>query len=124
VSDDNAYVESLFKTAKYRPQFPTAGFADLDAARAWAADFVHWYNVDHRHSGIGYVSPAQRHSGQDTSILANRHVVYTQACQRHPARWSRHTRNWSPIGVVALNPERDSVVEFAATTTHSHPRAA
>jgi putative transposase len=124
VSDDNAYVESLFKTAKYRPQFPATGFADLEAARAWAASFVHWYNVEHRHSGIGYVSPAQRHSGQDKAILAHRHVVYTHARQTNPARWSRHTRNWSHIGVVALNPERDSVVELAATTTHSQPRTA
>jgi len=51
VSDDNALVESLFRTAKYRPEFPTKGFADLEAARQWAATFVHWYNHDHRHSG-------------------------------------------------------------------------
>ena len=74
VSDDNAYAESLFRTAKYRPEFPAKGFVDLDAARAWATDFVHWYNVDHRHSGIRYVSPAQRHGvapwGQ-VSHLAN-----------------------------------------------------
>jgi transposase InsO family protein len=57
VSDDNAYAESLFRTAKYRPEFPAKGFADLDGARAWAFAFVHWYNVDHRHSGIRYVSP-------------------------------------------------------------------
>ena len=58
VSDDNAYAESLFRTAKYRPEFPAKGFADLDAARTWAAEFVRWYNYDHRHSGIRYVSPA------------------------------------------------------------------
>ena len=51
VSDDNAFVESLFRTAKYRPEFPAAGFADLGAAREWAREFVHWYNHDHRHSG-------------------------------------------------------------------------
>jgi transposase InsO family protein len=60
VSDDNAFVESLFRTAKYRPEFPAAGFADLGAAREWAREFAHWYNHDHRHSGIRYVSPAQR----------------------------------------------------------------
>jgi transposase InsO family protein len=60
VSDHNAYAESLFRTAKYRPEFPAKGFADLDAARVWAAAFVRWYNHDHRHSGIRYVSPAQR----------------------------------------------------------------
>ena len=110
VSDDNAYAESLFRTAKYRPEFSTKGFADLDAARTWAASFVHWYNVDHRHSGIGYVAPAQRHAGDDHAILAARHALYTQAHELTPARWSGRTRNWTPIGAVTLNPERDSVV--------------
>lgn len=110
VSDDNAFVESLFRTAKYRPEFPERGFADLDAARRWATGFVHWYNVEHRHSGIRYVSPAQRHAGQDVVILAARAAVYAQARERHPARWSRDTRDWSPITVVTLNPERDTVV--------------
>ncbi len=110
VSDDNAYAESLFRTAKYRPEFPSKGFADLDAARAWAASFVHWYNVEHRHSGIRYVSPAQRHAGQDHDILAARHTLYTQARELNPTRWSGKTRDWSPIGAVTLNPERDSVI--------------
>jgi len=110
VSDDNAYAESLFRTAKYRPEFPAKGFADLDAARAWAASFVQWYNVDHRHSGIRYVAPAQRHAGDDHAILAARHALYTQARELSPARWSGRTRNWTPIGAVTLNPERDSVV--------------
>ncbi|MGH8760952.1 MAG: transposase, partial [Burkholderiales bacterium] len=110
VSDDNAYAESLFRTAKYRPEFPTQGFADLAKARTWAAGFVAWYNVDHRHSGIGYVSPAQRHAGDDHAILAARHALYTQARERHPARWSGATRNWSPVGAVTLNPERDAIV--------------
>ncbi len=86
VSDDNAYAESLFRTAKYRPEFPVKGFADLDAARTWAMAFVHWYNFDHRHSGIRYVSPAQRHAGEDHVILAARHELYLQAQARHPAR--------------------------------------
>src|SRR5439155_21049694 len=73
VSDDNAFVESLFRTAKYRPEFPTKGFVDLGEARALAARFVHWYNHEHRHSGIRYVSPAQRHAGHDAGILAARH---------------------------------------------------
>jgi putative transposase len=63
VSDDNAYAEALFRTAKYRPDFPSAGFADLAEARQWAAAFVRWYNHEHRHSGIRYVTPAQRHAG-------------------------------------------------------------
>lgn len=110
VSDDNAFAESLFRTAKYRPEFPAKGFDDLDAARSWAAAFVRWYNVDHRHSGIRYVSPAQRHAGEDHAILAARHALYITARERNPARWSCHTRNWTPIAAVTLNPERDSVV--------------
>jgi putative transposase len=124
VSDDNAYPEALFRTAKYRPEFPTRGFDDLEAARAWAAGFVHWYNVDHRHSGIRYVSPTQRHAGEDHAILAARHALYVQARERNPARWSRHTRDWSPIGAVTLNPERDSAVTTTARSADKRPLAA
>jgi len=124
VSNDNAFAESLFRTAKYRPEYPAKGFADLDTARAWGAEFVRWYNEDHRHSGIGYVTPAQRHSGQDRAILAARHEVYLQAQQRNPSRWSGATRNWSPIGAVTLNPERDAIVKAyvtAANDEHALP---
>ena len=115
VSDDNAYAESLFRTAKYRPEFPATGFADLEQARAWAAAFVHWYNFDHRHSGIRYVSPSQRHAGDDHAILAARHALYLRARERNPARWSGNTRNWSPIGAVTLNPERDCIIKSHST---------
>lgn len=124
VSDDNAYAESLFRTAKYRPEFPAKGFADLDEARAWAAQFVRWYNHDHRHSGIRYVSPAQRHAGEDHSILAARHALYTRARELHPARWSGATRNWSPIGPVTLNPERDSIIKTHSAVDDIQPMAA
>jgi putative transposase len=124
VSDDNAYAEALFRTAKYRPEFPAQGFADLEAARAWGANFVHWYNFEHRHSGIRYVSPAQRHAGDDHAILAARHALYLEARERNPARWSGQTRNWSPIGPVTLNPERDSVVAMAADAPLKQPLAA
>jgi putative transposase len=124
VSDDNAYAESLFRTAKYRPEFPARGFASLDDARAWAAEFVRWYNVDHRHSGIRYVSPQQRHTGGDQAILAARHELYVRAQQRNPARWSGKTRDWSHIGVVTLNPERDAVVSMAVDAQHTQQKAA
>jgi transposase InsO family protein len=116
VSDDNAYVEALFRTAKYRPEFPVTGFADLDTARAWAMRFVHWYNVEHRHSGIGYVSPAQRHVGLDRDILAARQALYETARERHPARWARNTRDWTPAAIVTLNPERDHVAATSKET--------
>jgi len=111
VSDDNAYAESLFRTAKYRPEFPAKGFAELGDARAWALSFVRWYNVEHRHSGIRYVSPAQHHAGEDLAILAARHALYASARNRNPARWSGKTRNWTPVGAVTLNPERDCIVK-------------
>ena len=124
VSDDNAYAESLFRTAKYRPEFPTKGFADLDQARDWAANFGHWYNFDHRHSGIRYVSPAQRHAGDDHAILAARHALYINARELNPARWSGNTRNWAPIGPVTLNPERDSIIKTHLAGNHNQPLAA
>jgi len=124
VSDDNAYAESLFRTAKYRPEFPAKGFADLDEARSWAAGFVRWYNHDHRHSGIRYVSPAQRHAGEDHAILAARHALYTRARALNPARWSGATRNWSPVGPVTLNPERESVVTAHPASKDIQPLAA
>ena len=124
VSDDNAYAESLFRTAKYRPEFPVKGFATLEAARQWGAAFVHWYNVEHKHSGIRYVSPQQRHAGEDHAILAARHALYTAAKESHPARWSGNTRNWQPIGAVTLNPERDSVILEHATENHIQQLAA
>jgi putative transposase len=115
VSDDNAFAEALFRTAKYRPEFPIKGFADLAAAREWSARFVQWYNHEHRHSGIRYVTPAQRHAGQDGPVLAARHAVYQDARKRNPQRWSGPTRNWTPVGVVTLNPERDTVVRAATS---------
>mgnify|MGYP005850005525 FL=1 len=124
VSDDNAYVESLLRTAKYRPEFPHKGFADLDEARAWASRFVHWYNHEHRHSGIRYVSPAQRHAGDDTAILAARHELYLQARERNPRRWSGATRNWTPIAAVTLNPERDSIVTARSQCVNTQSLAA
>ena len=124
VSDDNAYAESLFRTAKYRPEFPAKGFADLAQARLWAVGFVHWYNVDHRHSGIRYVSPAQRHAGDDHAILTARHDLYRSARKLNPARWSGDTRNWTPIGAVTLNPERDSIINTHLAAHNIQPLAA
>ena len=124
VSDDNAYAESLFRTAKYRPEFPVKGFDTLDDARAWAISFVRWYNVDHRHSGIRYVSPAQRHAGEDHAILAARHALYATARELNPARWSGTTRNWSPIGAVTLNPECDCIVKSLSANNDIQPLAA
>jgi putative transposase len=125
VSNDNAYAESLFRTAKYRPEFPAQGMRDLAHARQWAHDFVHWYNQEHLHSGIGWVTPAARHVGQDKLMLEHRREVYAQARERNRQRWSRHARQWKHQAAVTLNPERDSVVEAAvaaaAQAQHSAP---
>lgn len=111
VSDDNPYVEALFRTAKYQPEFPMKGFPDLEAVRAWGLAFTHWYNHDHRHSGIRYVSPSQRHAGEDLALLNKRHDLYQQARERHPRRWTGVTRDWSHIPVVTLNPEREAIIQ-------------
>lgn len=97
-----------------RPQFPTKGFADLQVVRQWASEFVHWYNMEYRHSGIQYVTPTQRHSGQDVGILQARDHLYLQAKQLCPQRWARHTRNLGHVAVVTLNPERDQPVAVMA----------
>lgn len=116
VSDDNAFAEALFRTAKYRPEYPARGFANEAAARAWAAAFVRWYNHEHRHSGIRYVTPAERHDGRDQEILARRDAVYRAARESHPQRWSGPTRNWRPVMAVTLNPERETKTPLPAAT--------
>jgi len=90
----------------------------------WAAGFVRWYNFDYRHSGIRYVSPAQRHAGDDHAILAARHDLYLRAREINPARGSGDTRNWAPIGVVTLNPERDFIIKRHLVVNPIQPLAA
>lgn len=107
VSNDNAYVESLFRTLKYCPQWPSQGYSSLVQARDWVNAFAEWYNNQHRHSRIRFVTPMQRHCGEDKQILAKRQKVYETARQANPERWSGNTRNWQPIGAVTLNPERE-----------------
>ena len=106
VSNDNPYSESLFKTLKYRPEYPGQPFSSITEARQWVAGFADWYNHEHRHSAIQFVTPAQRHAGLDTAILVNRKGVYEAAKARHPERWSRETRNWDPVLEVYLNPDK------------------
>ena len=106
VSNDNAFSEALFRTCKYVPGYPTGGFEGLRAARRWVAGFVRWYNSEHRHSAIRFVTPDERHRGADRAILARRDKLNQAARAKNPARWSGKTRNWDPIEVVSLNPER------------------
>ena len=103
VSNDNAFSESLFRTAKYRPEYPTRGFDDLISARRWAGEFVGWYNDVHLHASIGFVTPADRHAGRDCALLVDRREVYDAARQRHPERWSGDARPWTRPALVVLN---------------------
>jgi putative transposase len=103
VSDDNPFSESLFKTLKYCPQYPAKPFASIDESTAWVESFVRWYNEEHLHSSIKFVTPASRHAGQDAAILERRNIVYAKAQEKTPLRWSKKTRNWNQITVVKLN---------------------
>lgn len=108
VSDDNPYSEALFRTVKYRPEYPEGPFGSLEQARGWVEAFVQWYNTEHRHSAIAFVTPAQRHSGVHLAVLRGRKEVYEEAKRNRPDRWSGQVRNWEPIGAVVLNPSAGS----------------
>jgi transposase InsO family protein len=108
VSDDNPYSEALFKTMKYRPEFPACKrFESLEDATKWCEWFVNWYNNQHLHSELNFLPPAYRHTGKDKDVLANRHDIYLAAKEKNPLRWSgRKTRNWSLPHTVSLNPNK------------------
>jgi len=105
VSNDNAFSESLFRTLKYRPEYPSKPFANIQAARAWVSSFVRWYNTQHLHSSIRFVTPGDRHTGRDVEILTARQAVYNAARTERPDRWTGPVRNWEPIKDVRLNHE-------------------
>lgn len=108
VSDDNPYSESLFRTLKYTPAYPKKPFGHIDEARKWVQAFVTWYNTEHRHSGIQFVTPLQRHQGEDRAVLDERKSVYAAAKRENPVRWNgRETRNWKPTEIVWLNPDKE-----------------
>jgi transposase InsO family protein len=113
VSDDNPYSEALFRTLKYRPEYPGKPFGSLEDAITWVTGFVTWYNTEHLHSSIMFVTPDDRHFGRSEEILAKRKEVYEQAKRKNPSRWSRQTRNWDPVESVVLNPKSGSKKEAA-----------
>jgi putative transposase len=104
VSNDNPYSESLFRTLKYRPEYPSQPFESTEEAQRWVDRFVLWYNTEHRHSEIRFVTPDERHYGKEKAILNKRKAVYELARQKNPNRWTSQTRNWEAIEVVILNP--------------------
>ena len=107
MSDDNPYSESLFRTIKYSPSYPNQPFESIENAREWVHEFVQWYNNHHRHSAIRFVTPNQRHAGEDREILKHREAVYQAAKERNPKRWSGEIRNWNPVTEVWLNPPKE-----------------
>ena len=111
VSNDNPYSESLFKTLKYCPKWPAKGFSSLTAVRKWMLLFEQAYNEEHLHSGINFVTPAQRHQGVDAELLAKREAVYERAKSLNPRRWSGDIRNWKVAGAVSLNPGKLQEIE-------------
>jgi len=111
VSDDNPYSEALFRTLKYTPEYPNRPFFSLEEAQRWVEAFVLWYNTQHRHSAIRFVTPDQRHFRQEEVILANRQEVYEEARRKNPSRWSSSIRDWSPIEEVRLNPQHQPAVK-------------
>jgi len=117
VSDDNPYSESLFRTLKYTPAYPNRPFASLSDARQWVHRFVQWYNEEHRHSAIRFVTPAQKHRGDDVAILARRTKLYDAAKHAQPQRWSGPTRDWTPIKEVWLNPPAEVRQQKEANVT-------
>jgi len=114
VSNDNPYSMSLFKTCKYRPNYPNAAFADLMAGRVWVGQFTYCYNYEHRHSAIGFVTLAQRHDGCDAALLNARKVVYRTAQARNLNRWRKDIRNWNRVTIVHLNPNQQQGEPTAA----------
>ena len=85
VSNDNPYSESLFKTLKYSAGYPRS-FNSIEEARKWVSNFVYWYNNEHRHSGIKFVTQMQRHNSEDEVLLEKRRKTYKQAQQKNPKR--------------------------------------
>ena len=114
VSNDNPFAESLFKTLKYRCNYQPKGFTSLEDARLWVYNFTNWYNNHHRHSGINFLTPNQRHApDHGLSVLKKRDSVYKSAKLLNPNRWSRTTRDWSILDKVWLNPEKtDALSEY------------
>lgn len=106
VSNDNPYSESLFRTMKYCPRWPSEGFKDLPTVRDWVNTFTVWYNEEHCHSRIGFVTPSQRHRGMDIDILEKRKLVYARAKEKNPSRWSGEIRQWEHVTKVMLNPDK------------------
>jgi len=106
VSNDNPYSESLFRTLKYRPEYPRRPFENIEEVTAWVSAFVAWYNEEHLHSNLCFVTPEQKHQGLDIQILTKRSAIYEAARQKNPEKWSGKIRSWKATDVTILNPDK------------------
>lgn len=112
VSDDNPFSEALFKTLKYHQSYPDGPFKSLADANEWVETFVAWYNEEHLHSGINFVTPSSRHEQKDIAILEKRKEVYEAAKKKKPNRWSKKTRAWQQQKEVVLNSRKADSYEI------------
>lgn len=108
MSNDYAHAEAL-SHRQVSPRIRARGFDTLDQACLWPSDFVRWYDTEHLHSGIRYVTVAQRHDDQDHSILAERQHSYHAARNQYPTRCSGSTRSWLPVAALTLNPAKPAL---------------
>jgi putative transposase len=102
VHDDNPLPEALFRTLKGRPAFPQLPFQSLEAARGWVERFVTWYNGQHHHSALCFVTPDDRYFGREHGVLARRRAVYERSKAEQPLRWTRRPRDWRPAGPLRI----------------------
>jgi putative transposase len=115
VSDDNPFSESHFKTLKYHPGYPDR-FGGFDDGLAFCREFFHWYNTQHRHSGIGYLTPQTVHHGHAPSAIECRQKTLLAAYQAHPERFVRKPPSPSPLPeAVWINPPKQLLRKEAAT---------
>jgi putative transposase len=117
VSNDNPYSEAQFKTMKYGPTYPDR-FASLADADTWVAGFVRWYNTDHHHSGIGFLTPEQHHRGEGAAITAARQTALDAAYAAHPERFVRGRPLAPVIPTCAwINPPTARIVSSVAAAS-------
>ena len=97
-------VEASYSRPRVSNDNPYEGFKSLQEERVWVMQFVNWYNNEHRHSSIKFLTPTQRHNGESTPIMEKRKRVYESAKSLYPERWAHNIRNWDLPNAVALNP--------------------
>jgi putative transposase len=123
-ANDNPYSEAQFKTMKYRPGYPDR-FSSQAYARSWARDFIHWYNHEHHHTGVGLMTPAMVHHGVADAVYAHRQRVLQAAYEAHPERFVRGvpTPPKPPKEVWINRPQSDSIVVPPPDSTQSGAQA-